>query len=87
VTHGSESALVPTFLVVVKPFSIVEIDEENVCLVGTVANTIGQLLQSQTVNLNIPLTQEIFDEAEGHFLGLGIFPTICGVRFGVYRVF
>jgi len=40
-----------------------------------------------TVDLNIPLTQEIFDEAEGHFLGLGIFPTICGVRLGVYRVF
>ena len=39
------------------------------------------------VDLNIPLTQEIFDEAEGHFLGLSILPTISGVRWGVYRVF
>jgi hypothetical protein len=40
-----------------------------------------------TVDLTIPLIEEIFDEAKGHIVGLSILPTISGIRWGVYRVF
>jgi hypothetical protein len=86
-THNSEGSLGLNILLLVPPFSVVEINEKDRCFPSVGAISI--CLMSVTpipVDIYVPLVEEILDEAERHFLGLTLLCFIFCVHWGCLLV-